>query len=160
MTWIIIESQGTNGNMSLKDVAVLVPYGLDTSVCLGAYKAGAALCLFYSPTESLPYIQGLSQIPSLLTTHAAATALRSLPPHARKVTVSLTDVRAFRVPSGGTVSGFSSGGLGPQLEMKPDVCGIGGKVYSTVSPFASKKMGAQKHFAVLDGTSMVYTPLK
>lgn len=38
---------------------------------------------------------------------------------------------SFPVPTAGTISSFSSWGLGPDLSLKPDISAPGGQIYST-----------------------------
>ncbi|KAI9267864.1 peptidase S8/S53 domain-containing protein [Sporodiniella umbellata] len=55
--------------------------------------------------------------------------------------------QSFKIPTAGTISSFSSWGLGPDLSMKPDLSAPGGQIYSTY-PVA---LGS---YATLSGTSM------
>ncbi|KAJ3115361.1 hypothetical protein HK100_001369 [Physocladia obscura] len=60
----------------------------------------------------------------------------------------------------GTVFDFSSVGLTPDLLLKPEVGGIGGNVYSTISPFAAKNQGYLIPHAVYSGISMAARPAR
>ncbi|CEP15986.1 hypothetical protein [Parasitella parasitica] len=54
---------------------------------------------------------------------------------------------SFPVPTAGSISAFSSWGLGPDLSLKPDISAPGGQIYSTYPV----DMGS---YATLSGTSM------
>ncbi|KAI7887459.1 subtilisin-like protein [Lichtheimia hyalospora FSU 10163] len=53
----------------------------------------------------------------------------------------------FEIPTAGTISSYSSWGLGPDLGVKPDIAAPGGEIYST---YLTKEGG----YATLSGTSM------
>ncbi|KAI9320106.1 peptidase S8/S53 domain-containing protein [Dichotomocladium elegans] len=57
------------------------------------------------------------------------------------------DDMVFRIPTAGAISSFSSWGLGPDLNLKPDLSAPGGHIYST---YPIVKGG----YATLSGTSM------
>ncbi|KAG1051820.1 hypothetical protein G6F43_005997 [Rhizopus delemar] len=59
----------------------------------------------------------------------------------------LKDDLSFQVPTAGTISSFSSWGLGPDLSLKPDISAPGGQIYSTYP----MELGG---YATLSGTSM------
>lgn len=59
------------------------------------------------------------------------------------------DVQSYSNPTGGTASGFSSYGVSPDLNLKPDVAAPGGSIRSTY-PLSIDPTG----YAVLSGTSM------
>ncbi|CAF1550163.1 unnamed protein product, partial [Adineta steineri] len=56
--------------------------------------------------------------------------------------------------TGGTPSSFSSLGLTGDLLFKPQISGIGGYVYSTVSSFTAQQQQSSAAYATLSGTSM------
>ncbi|CAF5144799.1 unnamed protein product, partial [Rotaria sp. Silwood1] len=56
--------------------------------------------------------------------------------------------------TGGTPSSFTSFGLTGDLLFKPQISGIGGYVYSTISSFAADKRNTSDAYATLSGTSM------
>lgn len=43
----------------------------------------------------------------------------------------LANDSSFPIPTAGTISSFSSWGLGPDLSLKPDLSAPGGQIYST-----------------------------
>lgn len=49
---------------------------------------------------------------------------------------------------------FSSFGLSADLFFKPQISGIGGQVYSTISPDAATRQGLQQAYSEFSGTSM------
>ncbi|CAF3861342.1 unnamed protein product, partial [Rotaria sp. Silwood1] len=63
-------------------------------------------------------------------------------------------VQSMIVPTGGTPSVFSSLGLTGDLLFKPQISGIGGYVYSTVSSFTAKNQNLSDAYAIKSGTSM------
>lgn len=56
--------------------------------------------------------------------------------------------------TGGTPSSFTSLGLTADLWLKPEISGIGGDVYSTISLFAAESQGLMKAYTTMSGTSM------
>ncbi|KAJ1564995.1 hypothetical protein HK096_005162 [Nowakowskiella sp. JEL0078] len=119
--------------------------------CDNAANAGAMGCLIISNGPSLIDITGSALIPSGSTTNEAGLTILKEP--GAIFTIFKTQ-RLFSILTKGTVSDFSSSGLGNELHIKPDIGGIGGKVYSTISPFAAKLLGESTSYAYLSGTSM------
>ncbi|KAI8832544.1 peptidase S8/S53 domain-containing protein [Chytridium lagenaria] len=147
---------------ALAGKALLIRWGPNgglgsASRCEWAATCGAAFCLLYSDNESLFGIAGATRIPSLIAPNAfgrrilAAVSAGTVP----RVTVK-NDLRNFGVPTAGTVSSFSSPGLDQELLIKPDLGGIGGLVYSTVTKFVQNVPSAPLRFPynVNSGTSM------
>ncbi|KAJ3096232.1 hypothetical protein HDU97_006089 [Phlyctochytrium planicorne] len=133
-------------------------FGLGGSArrCGYAVKAGAAACILYSSTTgALTGIVGAAEIPSLVTTQDAGQAIIASIKAGRKSTIVVSK-KSFlgTIPTGGTVSSFSSGGLDPELNLKPDLGGIGGQVYSAISQNAQKVLKLQAPYTVYSGTSM------
>ncbi len=56
--------------------------------------------------------------------------------------------------TGGTPSSFTSFGLTGDLWLKPQMSGIGGNVYSTISLNAATQQGLSRAYAIMSGTSM------
>ncbi len=56
--------------------------------------------------------------------------------------------------TGGTPSSFTSFGLTGDLLIKPQISGIGGNVYSTVSLYAAERNGYGTAYSLMSGTSM------
>ncbi|KAI9354505.1 peptidase S8/S53 domain-containing protein [Zopfochytrium polystomum] len=131
---------------------VLLRWGSDCGSkarCTTAQNAGAKNCLIYSNGDGIISILGGS-IPSASTTKEAGAAILA---SAANVVIS-KDIKQFPLATGGTVSDFSSPGLDSELHIKPDIGGIGGKVYSTISPHAAESQGFNVPYASYDGTSM------
>ncbi len=49
---------------------------------------------------------------------------------------------------------FTSFGLAGDLLFKPQISGIGGEIYSTISPFAAEQQKMTRMYAMSSGTSM------
>ncbi len=56
--------------------------------------------------------------------------------------------------TGGTPSSFTSLGLTGDLLIKPQISGIGGNVYSTVSLYVTQQNNYNTAYGLLSGTSM------
>ena len=56
--------------------------------------------------------------------------------------------------TGGTPSSFTAFGLTGDLLFKPQISGIGGSVYSTVSSYTAQLQRSSAAYATLSGTSM------
>ncbi|KAI9338964.1 peptidase S8/S53 domain-containing protein, partial [Zopfochytrium polystomum] len=121
-----------------------------TSRSRTAQNAGAKNCLIYSNTDSIVSITG-GFIPSASTSNAAGAAILA---SATKKVVIGKQYQQFPIATGGTVSSFSSGGLDAELHIKPEIGGIGGQVYSTISPHAATNQGFPVPYASYSGTSM------
>ncbi|KAJ3218460.1 hypothetical protein HDU67_005556 [Dinochytrium kinnereticum] len=130
-----------------------VAFGGSNRRCTFAAKAKAVGCILYSNTESVPNIAGSTLVPSLATTRDAGQAIIAAIKAGQSPKIVVTEaVKMFNVPTGGTVSDFSSPGLDQELFIKPDLGGIGGQVYSTISKFSQKE--TKTPYAVYSGTSM------
>ncbi|KAI8843073.1 peptidase S8/S53 domain-containing protein [Chytridium lagenaria] len=134
---------------NLAGKGLLIRWG-DTAVgggsaarCNWAATYGAAYCILYSDTTELVSIGGS---PIIAAVKAGQTP---------KIVVS-QDLRLFGVPTAGTVSSFSSPGLDQDLLIKPDIGGIGGLVYSTISKFAQNNPSnpLKTPYDTKSGTSM------
>jgi subtilisin family serine protease len=135
--------------------------------CNNAAKAGAAACFLYFQQDSLDFrytIAGSRTIPSLITTRSAGLAIiAKISAKKNPLVVPTQRIVNFDSATGGTVSFTSSIGLTNELFVKPDLGGIGGNVYSTISPFAAQAVhevnlaalySAKAPYAVYTGTSM------
>ncbi|KAJ3411919.1 hypothetical protein HDV05_001500 [Chytridiales sp. JEL 0842] len=122
--------------------------------CNAAAAAGATACIVYAPTPAPLNIAGSALIPSASISLEAGQAFLAAYKANRTAQASYNpDVKELlSIATAGTPSGFSSWGLSPDLEILPDVSGIGGFVYSTVSPAAVPPGDA--YYNVLSGTSM------
>ncbi|KAJ3135580.1 hypothetical protein HK101_004110, partial [Irineochytrium annulatum] len=129
-------------------------FGGSVKRCTFALKAGAAACILYSNTGSVPGIVGGSE-PSLATSREAGQAIIAAIKAGKKPTFVVTQQSAvFPLPTAGTISDFSSPGLGLLLDIKPDFGGIGGQVYSSISPHAAAAASLKVPYAIYSGTSM------
>ncbi|KAJ3290734.1 hypothetical protein HDU79_002998 [Rhizoclosmatium sp. JEL0117] len=145
---------------NVKGKAVLIRFG-NTALggsklrCGNAYAAGATACILYAVDENLGGIYGSPDIPSLLITNSAAKALIANV-NAGKPAQVIVSQKLFLnpIPTAGTLSSFSSPGLDNELWFKPDLGGIGGQVYSTISPHAAEAAGLKENYASYSGTSM------
>ncbi|KAJ3096227.1 hypothetical protein HDU97_006084 [Phlyctochytrium planicorne] len=141
--------------------ALLIRFGStavagSTKRCGYAVKAGAVACILYSADPAnVIGITGAAEIPSLHTTNEAGRAIIAAVKAGRtaKVVVSKKVFDAPVVPTGGTVSSTSSGGLDQDLYIKPDVAAVGGFVFSTISKYAQKVNAISTAYATISGTS-------
>ncbi|KAJ3333375.1 hypothetical protein HDU76_008819 [Blyttiomyces sp. JEL0837] len=143
-------------NAAVKGKTAFIRFGTGCKTqisCENAAKAGAVACLIYSgnPTNNDKSIGGSELIPSAFINHDGGLAiLKSKKP---KVQIS----KQFKnVPNqkAGTITESSSGGLDPQLNIKPDIGGIGSTVFSTISPHSAANNSLISAYNSLDGTSM------
>lgn len=105
--------------------------------CNNAFSAGFARCLLYSNDDTLINILGSSFIPSAFISKPAGAAIVTDAAALKVPAVVITDAAGLvSSPTAGTVSSSSSKGLSNELAIKPDIAGIGGNVYSTVSLFS------------------------
>ncbi|KAI8622255.1 peptidase S8/S53 domain-containing protein [Chytriomyces sp. MP71] len=155
------QNDGLNGfKVNVTGKAVLLRWGSTTfggsnARCSAAAKAGAAYCLLYGLDDNLVSIAGSKLIPSLFTTNTAGNAIIADVVAGKTPKVVLTwALQLSPLPTAGTLSSFSSPGLDNDLFIKPDIGGIGGNVYSTVSIHAGQALGLHEPYAVLSGTSM------
>ncbi|KAJ3218462.1 hypothetical protein HDU67_005558 [Dinochytrium kinnereticum] len=128
-----------------KGKALLIRWGSGNSVtrCTNAVALGASACIIYSNTGSAPIIPGIPSIPTMATNNVAGAAIVDA------LRANRTARIFFNIPN--TISSFSSPGLDPELNIKPDVGGIGGQVLSTISRFSS---GGRVAYGAKSGTSM------
>ncbi|KAJ3107297.1 hypothetical protein HDU97_004436 [Phlyctochytrium planicorne] len=140
--------------------ALLIRWG-DTSLggsrarCGYAVRAGAKACILYSNNDASSNIYGAEEIPSLFTTRLAGQAIIEAIKAGRNPKLFVTqNLKLFGLPTAGTVSDFSSTGLDQELFIKPDLGGIGGQVYSTISKHAQEHGSLRLPYAVYSGTSM------
>ncbi|KAJ3111038.1 hypothetical protein HDU96_006041 [Phlyctochytrium bullatum] len=120
--------------------------------CNAVAAAGATGCMIYSNTDDVPAIFGGDSIPSMATTRKAGLAMLAAAKAGRPLKVNVSDKKGlFDVPTAFTVSDFSSYGLDSELYLKPEIGGIGGKVYSTISKFAAD---GKRPYREMSGTSM------
>ncbi|KAI8620781.1 hypothetical protein BC830DRAFT_1215136 [Chytriomyces sp. MP71] len=123
--------------------------------CTAAFKAGAAACILYNNGPSMFSIGGSSDIPSLLTSSEGGKAIIAAFKAGKAPKVIFTQDKILsKLATAGTISDFSSGGIDLDLNVKPDVGGIGGQVLSTISPHSAEANGYTEKYAVMSGTSM------
>jgi subtilisin family serine protease len=124
--------------------------------CNNAAAAGASACIIYYQSDNVQQtISGSQLIPSLITSLSAGKAIiADLAAKKQPVVVPTKTYTNLPLATVGTLSYFSSPGLSNDLFIKPDLGGIGGDVYSTISPFAAQFNGLSNAYAVYSGTSM------
>ncbi|KAJ3110894.1 hypothetical protein HDU96_006171 [Phlyctochytrium bullatum] len=136
--------------------ALLVRWGEGSSAarCNNAASLGAAACIIYSNVPTVPGILG-GRIPSLATTNDVGKALlaKLKAGQPAQITVSRRTTMVD-LPTAGTVSAFSSPGLDPELFIKPDLGGIGGQVFATISRNSAVQSNSPYVYGTKSGTSM------
>ncbi|KAI9203335.1 peptidase S8/S53 domain-containing protein [Polychytrium aggregatum] len=125
------------------------------SRCLNVFKAGAIGCLAYF-NDGSGSINGNAALPGgAITGVDAKKIFAALATNANAQFTFSSDIQAFPQLTAGTVSSFSSGGIGAELEIKPDIGAPGGRILSTISQFAAQtSKSVMNDYAVYDGTSM------
>ncbi|KAJ3248094.1 hypothetical protein HDU77_008246, partial [Chytriomyces hyalinus] len=136
-----IQNDGaTNINPAAKGKALLLRWGSTTEGgsskrCGYALAAGATRCILYGNTEELVGIAGNAGLPSMFLSREGGLALIAKVKAGGKPSFTFTSKqKPFNIPTAGTISDFSSPGLSLDLEIKPDFGGLGGQVYSTMTP--------------------------
>ena len=117
-----------------------------------AQEMGAVACLVYNNDRNLFAMQindGPGNIPAVAISREAGAYMVEVAGEAGVGTFKVcnADTKIFKVPQ--TVSSFSSWGVTPDLKLKPEIAGVGGSVYSTVSPDISGV-----YYGYMSGTSM------
>jgi hypothetical protein len=132
-------------------VSGTVGYCGSVSRCNAAARAGATGCITYAPNENGLLITGSSAIPSASITNDAGKAIVAAFKAGKPATVVFNPAKQenFPIATGGTASDFSSYGMDPELWIKPDISGVGGDVFSTLSP-----LGGRNPYGLMSGTSM------
>ncbi|KAI9326531.1 peptidase S8/S53 domain-containing protein [Obelidium mucronatum] len=154
-----IQDDGTAAvpTLNAKGKALLIRWGDRTKGgsavrCGYAFRAGAVACVLYNNGLANVNIAGSPDVASMIIPHEAGQAIIADIKAGKvpKVVVSLKKIFT-PIPTAATLSDFSSPGLDNELYIKPDLGGVGGQVWSTISPFA-----AQGHecYGSLSGTSM------
>ncbi|CAF1174551.1 unnamed protein product [Adineta ricciae] len=119
--------------------------------CNKASVQGAIGCLIYNTNN----IAGSSNIPSGSISLSDGLSIISTVAANTSAMYTFTDrLEPVTISTGGTVSDFSSIGPSGDLFLKPRLCGIGGRVYSTISPIAAATVNFTRAYAVYSGTSM------
>ncbi|ORY23894.1 subtilisin-like protein [Rhizoclosmatium globosum] len=124
--------------------------------CTNAYKAGAIACIIAKnkPVDNFG-ITGYEKIPGMLLPQEAGDHIVRLMQAGKTVNVTATyQVFAYGQSTGGTLSSFSSPGLDLELNLKPEIAGIGGNVLSTISPHSAEHEGSPEPYIDMSGTSM------
>ncbi|KAJ3100219.1 hypothetical protein HDU97_002402 [Phlyctochytrium planicorne] len=111
--------------------------------CGYAFKANAAACIFYNNLDDgAPGIFGDASIPSLMTTREAGQAIIRILRSNKMAFLSFSNqTTGFKIATGGTISEYSSTGPDPDLNLKPELAGVGGQVLSTISRHAKEVQG-------------------
>ncbi|CAF1191453.1 unnamed protein product [Rotaria sordida] len=119
--------------------------------CNLAAQAGATGCLIYN----VGAIAGSSTIPSGSISMADGLKIIAIVTNNPSAIFTFTNSQGLApISTGGTPSSFTSIGLTGDLLFKPQISGIGGYVYSTISSFAAEKQRTSNAYATLSGTSM------
>jgi subtilisin family serine protease len=157
----VLDDGCTTISANVEGKAVLLywanPYACGSAQrCNNVASAGASACIIYYESDNVGIsIAGANSIPSLITTLSAGKAIiADLAANKSPVFIPTRTYTNFPSLTGGTLSSFSSPGLSNELYIKPDLGGIGGNVYSTISPFAAQSQHAATPYAVYSGTSM------
>ncbi|KAJ3107287.1 hypothetical protein HDU97_004426 [Phlyctochytrium planicorne] len=139
--------------------ALLIRYAnneKDSKRCDYAASVGAVACILYSDEHTGPIsgnLRGSSLIPSLVTVKAAGAAIVDQLKAGKKVSLVVSKkMSTGNLPTGGTVSDFSSPGLDADLFIKPEFGAMGGNILSTISRFATGINNVP--YRVMSGTSM------
>ncbi|KAI8622146.1 peptidase S8/S53 domain-containing protein [Chytriomyces sp. MP71] len=123
--------------------------------CTAAAKAGASACILYNNEVSMFGIAGADLIPSLLTSNEGGKAIIAAFKSGKAPKVVFTQNKILsELATAGTISDFSSAGIDLDLNIKPDVGGIGGQVLSTISPHSAGANKYTENYGVMSGTSM------
>ncbi|KAI8824254.1 peptidase S8/S53 domain-containing protein [Fimicolochytrium jonesii] len=121
------------------------------AICGSAAKQGAVGCLIYN----VGAIGGSPLIPSASLDDLASADLLATLKATPNAVFTFTDKKALvNSPTGNTASAFTSYGTDAELHFKPDIAGIGGNVYSTISPFSAAGAGLTDAYTYESGTSM------
>ncbi|KAJ3026728.1 UNVERIFIED_CONTAM: hypothetical protein HDU68_005154, partial [Siphonaria sp. JEL0065] len=157
-----LQDDGTSAvpTIDAKGKAILIRWG-DTAKggsakrCGYAYKAGAVACILYNNGVAPVNIAGAAEIPSMFIPRDAGQAIIA-DIKAGKVPKVIVTFKSMMspLPTAATLSSFSSPGLDNELNIKPDLGGVGGMVFSTMSPFATVSSGLHENYGVMSGTSM------
>ncbi|CAF1100029.1 unnamed protein product [Rotaria sordida] len=119
--------------------------------CNLAAQAGATGCLIYN----VGAIAGSSTIPSGSISMADGLKIIAIVTNNPSAIFTFTNSQGLApISTGGTPSSFTSIGLTGDLLFKPQISGIGGYVYSTISSFAAEKQRTSNAYATQSGTSM------
>ncbi|CAF1482172.1 unnamed protein product [Rotaria magnacalcarata] len=119
--------------------------------CDKAAEAGASGCLIYN----VGAITGSSSIPSGSISLADGQRILTITAQNSSALFTFTNRLGFApVATAGTLSSFSAFGPTGDLLFKPQISGIGGFVYSTISSFAAAQQKMNDAYAAYSGTSM------
>ncbi|KAI9333771.1 peptidase S8/S53 domain-containing protein [Zopfochytrium polystomum] len=142
-------------------LALLVYYaptscGTDVK-CNNAFSRGYSYCfVFFSESfDNSTGVIGGDRVPTIGLDFTVGSHIFNAVNTRQQFNLTLTAAIAeANIVTAGTVSSFSSGGLTPELLLKPDIGGIGGRVLSCVSQTAKLVNNYNTYYAVLSGTSM------
>ncbi|CAF0768404.1 unnamed protein product [Adineta ricciae] len=148
---------GCNGPSIVVMGAVVLFHFQDNDQCGTAVRCnkaavqGAIGCLIYNTSN----MEGSSNIPSgSVSLSDGLNIISTVVANSSAMYMFTTWVEPITRDTAGTVSDFSSIGPNGDLLLKPQLCGIGGSVYSTISPFAAAMQGLTRMYALYSGTSM------
>ncbi|MFC6592240.1 S8 family serine peptidase [Deinococcus lacus] len=139
---------------SLTGKAVLIKRGTCTFAekATNAAGAGAAAVILFNNTTGFisPSLGAGSPIPVLSIQKTDGEAIAKMIDDGQKPTITFTGKEGkFPNPEANAITSFSSYGMGPDLELKPEIAAPGGLIYSAY-PLTKEAEG----YAVLSGTSM------
>ncbi|KAJ3152638.1 hypothetical protein HDU89_001331 [Geranomyces variabilis] len=122
-----------------------------SAICGAAAKQGATGCLIYN----VGGIAGNPAVPSgSIDAGTGDRLLKSLKANPSGLFTFSNNKGLGDLPTAGTASDFTSYGTDIELNFKPDIAGVGGSIYSTVSPHAAEEGHSDVSYLVLSGTSM------
>ncbi|WP_019416224.1 cell wall-binding repeat-containing protein [Paenisporosarcina sp. TG20] len=127
---------------------VLVERGALTFVdkTMNAAAAGAAGIIVYNSTSTVFYKdQGGWDIPFMKSTRSDGLAFEALLADKSSITLGIKQDEKKENPEVGRATDFTSWGVTPDLEFKPELSAPGGNIYSTVN---------DDKYTVMSGTSM------
>jgi lactocepin len=134
--------------IDVKGKVVLVERGVHTFVdkTINAAAAGAAGIVVYNSTSTVFYKdQGGWDIPFMKSTRAEGLAFEELLKDGGSLTLGVDQTDRKENPEVGRSTDFTSWGVTPDLEFKPELSAPGGNIYSTVN---------DNKYTVMSGTSM------
>jgi len=119
--------------------------------CNQAADVGAIGCLVYSA----PFLPDTTKIPIVgISAQDASNVIATITQNPNALFTFTNQFDRFPISTVSTLSWFTSYGPDGDLSFKPDLTGLGGYMYSTVSSHAAMVNGLSRAYAVYSGTSM------
>lgn len=141
-------SKADYNGIDVKGKVVLVERGVHTFVdkTMNAAAAGAAGIIVYNSTSTVFYKdQGGWDIPFMKSTRAEGLALEETLKTGSTIKLGVEQTDKKENPEVGRATDFTSWGVTPDLEFKPELSAPGGNIYSTLN---------DNKYGVMSGTSM------